>query len=121
MSKKILIVEDTRDIAEALSELLRMRGFLPIVASGGFEGIRLAREETPDLILMDVAMPDLDGISAVKEIRTMPGTALTPILAVTSYAEGYRAELIEAGCNEVFSKSSFISSFAPTLRRYLGE
>lgn len=117
MLKKVLIVEDTLDIAEALRQLVALHGYEAIVANSGFEGVDLARERKPDLILMDVSMPDLDGIEAVRMIRTHDGS--TPILAVTSYAEGHEKELIAAGCHEVFSKTTFIATFEVTLRKYL--
>jgi len=121
MAKKVLIVEDTEDIAEALKILIEMQGYDAVVARDGFEGCRMALEELPDLILMDLALPGMDGLEATREIRATPEGSDTPIVVVSSYAAGARETLLEAGCNEVLTKSSFISSFGPTLTKYLGE
>ncbi len=121
MYKKVLIIEDTEDIAEALKILIEMQGYTAVVARDGFEGCRMALEELPDLILMDLALPGMDGLEATREIRATPQGANTPIVCVSSYAAGAKEQLLEAGCNEVLTKSSFISSFGPTLARYLGE
>src|SRR5688500_8455083 len=121
MAKKVLIVEDTDDIADALKILIEMQGYDAVVARDGFEGCRMAMDESPDLILMDLALPGMDGLEATREIRATPQGSNTPIVVVSSYAAGAKEQLLEAGCNEVLTKSSFISSFGPTLTRYLGK
>lgn len=121
MAKKILIVEDSQDISEALKLLVEMRGYAAMTTDSGFEALRILTEERPDLILMDLALPDLNGDDVIQNIRSNPALVKVPILCVSSYTEGRRNELIAAGCNEVFSKSTFITSYASTLRRYLGE
>ena len=119
MSKKILIVEDTPDISDALRQLIELHGHTAIVARGGFEALRKVKNEKPDLILLDLAMPDLNGEEVARQIRSDPAFAAIPILCVSSYTDGRREELLAAGFDEVFSKSSFILSLAPTLDRYL--
>jgi CheY-like chemotaxis protein len=121
MSKKILIVEDTRDISEALKLLIEMHGYVVATASSGFAALQMVKNDPPDLIVMDLAMPDLGGEEVVAEIRSDPSYASVPILCVSSYTEGQEAQLLAVGFNEVFSKSAFIISYGPTLRRYLGE
>jgi two-component system, cell cycle response regulator DivK len=121
MPKKILIIEDTDDIADALQLLLEMRGYEAVVARDGFEGCLKAREEEPDLILMDIALPGLDGIEATREIRSHPEGSDTPIICVSSYASGREKEIRMAGCNEVMSKITLIDSLDATLRKYLGQ
>ena len=120
MPKKVLIIEDTEDIAEALKILIEMQGYKAVVARDGFEGCRMALDELPDLILMDLALPGMDGLEATREIRATREGCDTPIVVVSSYAAGAKEQLLEAGCNEVLTKSSFIASFGPTLTKYLG-
>jgi CheY-like chemotaxis protein len=118
MSKKVLIIEDTADVRESLKLLIQMQGFEAVVARDGFEGCRMAAEVRPDLILMDLALPGMDGIDATKEFRSRPETVGTPILGVSSYSDRFGAEALEAGCNEVFSKRAFFNSYIPTLKKY---
>ena len=119
MSKKVLIVEDTDDIRESMRLLIQMQGFEAVVAREGLEGVRLAAEEHPDLILMDLALPGMDGIDATREIRSRPETEATPILGVSAYSERFGADAMEAGCDEVISKTAFFASYVPTLKKYL--
>jgi two-component system cell cycle response regulator DivK len=121
MAKKVLIIEDSFDIGESLRQLIEFEGYEAVLASGGFEGLEKARAEAPDLILMDLNMPDVNGIELTRDLRANPETARTPILCVSSYTGGIEDEVLNAGCNEVFSKTSFMTSFAPTLTKYLGD
>src|SRR5436190_20112901 len=115
MPKKVLIIEDSFDIGESLRQLIEFEGYEAILASGGFEGSDKARAERPDLILLDLNMPDLNGIELTRDLRADPQTAEIPILCVSSYTSGIEDEVVNAGCNEVFSKTSFMISFADTL------
>ena len=119
MPKKVLIIEDSLDIGESLKLLIEYEGYEAVVASGGFEGFAKARDEAPDLILMDVALPDVSGIDLTRDLRSHPQTSEIPILCVSSYTGGMEGEVLRAGCNEVFSKTSFMTDFAPTLKKYL--
>ncbi len=120
-SKRVLIVEDSHDIAEALQMLIEMRGYLAFVANSGSEALKIAGDEQLDLILMDLALPDLHGVSVTRELRSRPQTESTPIVCVSSYARGLEEEILDAGCNEIFSKADFMATFEPTLERYLGD
>lgn len=119
MAKKVLIVEDTTDIGDALKQLIELQGYQAILASTGFSGVRMAAAQQPDLILMDLLLPDMDGIDAIREIRSCSENSSTPIVCVSSYADTYEDEVLEAGGDEVLSKTAFINSFKPTLRKYL--
>jgi CheY-like chemotaxis protein len=121
MAKKVLIVEDTLDIREALKMLIELEGYEVFVASDGREGCDLARQHHPSLIVMDLAMAGLSGIEATLLIRSDPTVSKIPIIAVTSYDDYYLEEAQQAGCDEVFTKSSFIRNFKPTLQKYLGQ
>lgn len=109
------------DIGGSLKRLIEMEGYEAVVAVSGFEGLDMAQDENPDLILMDLSLPDMSGIDLTRQIRSLPEGAEIPILCVSSYTRGVEEEVLEAGCNEIFSKTSFITSFAPTLKKYLGD
>lgn len=119
MPKKVLIIEDTLDISESLKLLIEYEGYEAVVARGALEGFDKAREEAPDLILVDLALPDGNGINLTRDLRSQPQTFDTPILCVSSFTVGIEDEVLKAGCNEVFSKTSFMLEFAPTLKKYL--
>ena len=119
MPKKVLIIEDTFDIGDSLKLLIEHEGYEAVVARSGYEGFEKAAEEDPDLILMDVHLPDINGIDLTRKLRAQPHTSEVPILCVSSYTYNIEDEVLSAGCNEVFSKSSFMTSFAATLKKYL--
>ncbi len=119
MNKKVLIVEDTKDIRDALKMLVEFQGYEVIVAHDGFEASEQAGEHVPDLILMDLAMPRFNGIYATRLIRANPVTTHIPIVCVTSHAREYEADALAVGCNEVFTKTAFMDSFDVTLKKYL--
>ena len=102
---KILLVEDNRDIQFVLSCRLGMMGFAVIHADNGKEGVEKAVEEGPDLILMDILMPCMDGKEATRLIRSNPHTRGIPVIALTALTGGMNVEsIIEAGCNDYISK-----------------
>jgi CheY-like chemotaxis protein len=100
---KILIVEDHRDSREALKALLEAFGYQAIEARDGREAIELARTECPQLILMDIMMPGLDGLDACRHIRAIPGHEKTPIIAVTAL-EDARELALQAGMSDYVRK-----------------
>lgn len=120
MPKKVLIIEDSGDIGMALKLLMEFEGYEALVASSAAEGRELARETRADLIIMDIRLPDDDGIGLTRSLRSLPETKGTPIICVSSYLTGLEAEALVAGCNEVFSKATFMESFNQTLTKYLG-
>lgn len=86
MSKKILVVEDTEDNRQILRDLLGMAGYEMVEAHDGAQGVAMAAEHRPDLILMDIQMPVMDGITATQQIRSDPRFNSLPIVAVTANA-----------------------------------
>ena len=120
MPKKILIIEDSGDIGMALKLLVEFEGYEAVVAGSAAAGRELALEERADLIIMDIRLPDEDGIGLTRSLRSIPETKDTPIVCVSSYTTGLEAEALIAGCNEVFSKATFMESFNRTLTKYLG-
>ncbi len=102
---KILIVEDNEENRDALSRRLQRRGFQVVVAVDGNLGVAAAKTEMPDLILMDMNMPELDGWQATKQVKADPVTAHIPVIALTAHAMGGdRERAVEAGCAEYHTK-----------------
>ena len=100
---RILIVEDHRDSREALKALFEAFGYDVIEARDGREAIELARTASPQLILMDIMMPGLDGFDAARRIREIPGHEKTPIIAVTALEDGHELAL-QAGMSDYVRK-----------------
>jgi len=101
----ILLVEDDVMLQEILSERLSLRNFQVSIAENGQEGIIKAQTETPDIILMDMRLPVMDGWKAAKELKTAPETAHIPIIALTAHALiGDREDALAAGCDEYEAK-----------------
>ena len=120
MSKRILIVEDQEDNRRILRDLLTNAGFKLIEATTGKEGVRLAELSRPDLILMDVQMPVLDGHEATQRIKTQPELRSIPIIVVTSYAlSGDEAKAIAAGADAYVAKPFSPRAMLATIRRFL--
>ena len=102
---KILYVEDDQDSAYMLQKRLQRRGYEVILAQNGAEGITLAQKEHPDLILMDLGMPVLDGWEATRQLRNSLGTTSIPIVALSSHAmSDNRERALIAGCNDFETK-----------------
>jgi len=105
VTKRILIIEDQEDNRAIMRDLLSTAGYALIEAVDGEEGVRLARSERPDLILMDIQLPVLDGYEATRQIRATADLKSVPIIAVTSYAlSGDEAKTREAGCDSYVAK-----------------
>jgi CheY-like chemotaxis protein len=117
---RILIVEDNRDNMALMEYLLRAFGYEPLMAASGAEGIRLAEEERPDLILMDIQMPDMDGFEATAAIRATRYGHRVPIVAVTAFAMvGDRDRVLAGGFNGYMTKPINPQTFAADLARHL--
>ena len=102
---KILLVEDNEENRDALSRRLTRRGYQVVMATNGKEGVEKAGKEQPDLILMDMNMPVMDGWEATRTIRETPEGNAVPIIALTAHAmSGDREKTIEAGCNDYHTK-----------------
>jgi two-component system cell cycle response regulator DivK len=102
---KILLVEDNELNRDMLSRRLQRSGFNVVAAVDGPEGIRMARDEQPDLILMDVALGEMDGWEATLAIKADPALASTPIVALTAHAlESDRRRSVEVGCADFDTK-----------------
>ena len=105
MSKTILIVEDQEDNRRILRDLLQSAGFEILEATSGLDGVALAIDRQPDLILMDMQLPGIDGYEATRRLRATSAFAHTPIVAVTSFAlSGDDTKAFAAGCNVYITK-----------------
>lgn len=102
---KLLIVEDNEMNRDMLSRRLKRKGFATVLAEDGVQGILMARAESPDLILMDMSLPVLDGWEATRQLKSMPETRSIPVIALTAHAmETDREKALQAGCDEYESK-----------------
>jgi len=102
---KILLVEDNEMNRDMLSRRLAKRGFDVVVALDGSSGAAAAAAEQPDLILMDISLPDMDGCEVTRLVRAQPATASIPIIALTAHAmETDRIRALEAGCQDFDTK-----------------
>ncbi|MGE0203187.1 MAG: response regulator [Hyphomicrobiaceae bacterium] len=120
MMKRILVIEDQEDNRAILRDLLGAAGYVYLEAVNGAEGVATALAEKPDLILMDIQLPELDGYDATRRIRTIPAIATVPIIAVTSYAlSGDEAKARAAGCNDYVTKPYSPRALLAKVRQYL--
>ncbi|MCL4273000.1 MAG: PAS domain S-box protein [Anaerolineales bacterium] len=117
---KVLLVEDTDIVITLLYEYLRYRGYEVLVARNGREGILMAKSERPDLILMDVMMPIMDGVEATREIRKDNSLRNIPIVALTALAmPGDRERCLEAGMNDYMSKPIKMDELSQLVEKYI--
>jgi two-component system cell cycle response regulator DivK len=104
MSKIILIVEDYNDTREIIRVWVEMWGFLAVEAVNGLEAIECVKEARPDLVLMDIGLPLMDGLVATHHIRELSEGKNIPIIAITAYGDGFDEQAFQAGCNKVIGK-----------------
>jgi CheY-like chemotaxis protein len=101
----ILVVEDNEENWDMLSRRLRRRGYLVVHAADGQEAVEMAARERPDLILMDVSLPVMDGLEATRRIKAHAETQTTPIIALTAHATSTdRDRALQAGCDDYHTK-----------------
>src|SRR6516162_1110312 len=99
MPEKILLVEDNELNRDMLSRRLERKGYQVVIAVDGGQGVALAQSELPDLILMDMDLPVVDGWQATQQLKATPATAAIPIIALTAHAmAGDREKALQAGC-----------------------
>jgi CheY-like chemotaxis protein len=111
MSKeRILVVEDNMDTYELMRFILERNGYETFLAMNGRDGISAARKQKPDLILMDMSMPEMDGWEATRRIKQDPKTSSIPLIAVTAHAlPGDRQRALDVGCTEYITKPMDLS------------
>lgn len=121
MKSKVLVVEDYEDTREFMKFLLQDYGFDVAEATNGYEAIEAVKHQVPDLILMDISMPGMDGLTAARKIREQSGSSKPPIIAITAYGEAARKKALEAGCDASLSKPIDFDDLEPVLSRYLSK
>ena len=120
--KRALVIEDNEDNMKLITFILEKNGFSTIRAESGKMGIELAIQERPDFILLDIQLPDMDGLEVLKEIRASYINEEIPIIAVTSYAmAGDRERLMGEGCNGYIEKPIDPVNIMNQIKKILGE
>ena len=120
--KTILIVEDNEKNMKLARDILRAKGYAVLEAVNGLDGVKLALEHKPDLVLMDIQLPDINGIEAFGRIRAGAATAQVPVIAFTaSVTTGDRKSIGDAGFDGFLGKPINLKEFVETVRRVLGE
>ena len=105
MPNKILLVEDHEEIWDFLSRRLKRRGFEVVVAQDGEQGLEMTQSERPDVVLLDMNLPEMDGWTVARTLKDDPETAAIPIIALTAHAlAGDREKALEAGCDDYHPK-----------------
>ncbi|MDP2168331.1 MAG: response regulator [Thermodesulfovibrionales bacterium] len=117
---KILVVDDNEKNLKLFRLIISSMGFETLTATDGQEGVRLAKEKLPDLILMDIQMPKMDGYAALNALRSGENTKAIPAIALTAYAmRGDRERLLEYGFTDYISKPIEKEGFIKTIREAL--
>lgn len=121
-SRKILVVDDNQDSRELVVKILKNRGYQMIEAVDGEEALEKAIAENPDLILMDISIPKLDGYEVTRRLKSQIKFKDTPIIALTAHAmKGDREKALEAGCEGYISKPIDIHELPDQIKSYLKE
>jgi CheY-like chemotaxis protein len=101
----VLLVEDTEDNRQMMRRLLEMSGYRVVEAINGIEAVEVAEEVRPQIILMDLSLPFIDGLAATRRIRNLPGLDNVPIVAVSAHdTADFHSEALNAGCNAYITK-----------------
>ena len=119
---KILLVEDNELNRDMLSRRLERRGFQVLIAVDGAQGVAMAQSEAPDLVLMDMSLPVLNGWEAVRQLKAASETRAIPIIALTAHAMlGDREKAIEAGCDDFDTKPIELPRLLEKIDRLMGK
>ena len=121
MSKKVLIVEDNELNMKLFHDLLDAQGYETLQTREGLQALALARQHRPDLILMDIQLPEISGLEVTKWLKEDDDLAHIPVVAVTAFAmKGDEERIREGGCQAYISKPISVSHYQDTIRRNLG-
>jgi len=119
-NRTILIVEDNNSNRLLMSDILNYHGYTVLEAKNGIEGIEMARKHLPDLVLMDIQMPAMDGFTAARVLKDDPLTRQLRLIAITSFAmQGDRERILAAGFDDYIAKPIAIREFPRTIQGYL--
>ena len=117
--KTVLVADDYADTRKLVRFLLENDGYEVVEAADGYEAVKRAVKNRPDLILMDIAMPVMDGIQATQAIRQHYDQTEVPIVAVTAYSDFYTDRAKDVGCNAVVQKPLSIGEIPPLVERFV--
>ncbi|HEY8335557.1 MAG TPA: response regulator [Tardiphaga sp.] len=121
MAKTVLIVEDNELNMKLFRDLLEAHGYNTAGTSNGFEALDLVRKLRPDLILMDIQLPQVSGLEVTRWIKDDPELRAIPVVAVTAFAmKGDEERIREGGCEAYLSKPISVGKFIETVRRFIG-
>src|SRR5262249_16402041 len=121
MSKTVMIVEDNELNMKLFHDLLEAHGYDTVATRNGIEALDLARKHRPDLILMDIQLPEVSGLEVTKWLKEDPELKAIPVVAVTAFAmKGDEERIREGGCEAYLSKPISVAKFIETIRRFLG-
>ena len=119
MPKTILVVEDFEDARRMIKFLLEDLGYEVLEAEDGWKAIESVKRQIPDLVLMDLALPMINGLSATRMLRELDETSETPIIALTASGQFLHQQALEAGCNDFITKPLDIDKLKPMIDKYL--
>ena len=118
----VLVVEDNERSLKLACDVLALRGFTTLAASTGADAVELAATHVPTLVLLDISLPDMDGVATLAKLRADPRTSEIPVVAVTAFAmKGDRERLLGEGFNGYVSKPIDVTTFVDDVTRCLGE
>ncbi|BBF92606.1 response regulator [Blastochloris tepida] len=122
MPKTVLIVEDNELNMKLFHDLLEAHGYATLMTRKGIDAVDLARQHMPDLILMDIQLPEVSGLDVTKWIKDDPKLKSIPVVAVTAFAmKGDEERIRNGGCEAYLSKPISIAKFIETVRHFVGE
>lgn len=122
MQKKVMIVEDNELNMKLFNDLLEASGYQTIQTRSGMEAIDLARQHKPDLILMDIQLPEVSGLEVTKWLKESNDLHMIPVIAVTAFAmKGDEERIRKGGCEAYISKPISVPKFIETIQTYLGD
>jgi len=122
MAKRVMIVEDNELNMKLFNDLLEAQNYETIQTSNGLEVLDLARKHRPDLILMDIQLPEVSGLDVTKWLKEDDELARIPVIAVTAFAmKGDQERIRQGGCEAYISKPISVMKFLETVKSYLGE
>jgi two-component system cell cycle response regulator DivK len=120
MSRKVLIVEDNELNMKLFHDLLEAHGYATVQTKNGMEAVGLAREHRPDLILLDIQLPEISGLEVTKQLKQDDDLKSIPVIAVTAFAmKGDEEKIREGGCEAYIAKPISVTTFMETIQKVL--
>ncbi len=122
MKKTVLIVEDNELNMKLFNDLLEAHGYATVQTKSGVEAVGLARQHKPNLILMDIQLPEVSGLQVTQWLKDDPELAAIPVIAITAFAmKGDEEKIRQGGCEAYLSKPISVVKFLETVRNYIGD